>query len=527
MTDVNQQSYELYVEPSWWALPRRSFRATQRIPSRGTFCRLSPTRSTSGLEGGLGPSLFRLCTIGSAAWRQMLRSPCQAGIVGPPGCHRTTKPAEKPELGPEWRAQPKKEAEKARREMPGRRRCPEGPRGQWTIDGAPGMEAVMATERRARAEKRGTVWGIPLFFNRGFQKESGMRPRSPGLLLSLLFSSLTAAPWFGSETGAAEQDFGGDPHTGSPSASDGGRQEWPDRGTDSPRIIGGYVMAPHSSKYLVSLKRKSGFHFCGGALVSRSWVLTAAHCKTGMNQMLIVAGEYSLSTFEGTEQIFRPARMVVHPDYSASSKNADIMLIKLSRPVNYSPFISIVPVPRQGAKVRAGRFCQVSGWGYTTPVGGRTSDTLRSVHLPLVSTCKCNSSASYAGYITKNMICAGFGRGGKDACQVEKVLGWCQKAATPSKDCWPEPFLRRGRGGRRIPWRVCGLLTNFLTPLSLSLSLSLSHPPKGDSGGPLVCKGRVFGIVSWGHSCASPGYPGIYTAVANFQKWIYKTIFQG
>lgn len=90
---------------------------------------------------------------------------------------------------------------------------------------------------------------------------------------------------------------------------------------------------------------------------------------------------------------------------------------QLSRPVAYSPFVSIVPVPRQGTKVRAGHFCQVSGWGYTTPIGGRTSDILHSIHLPLVSTYKCNSSTSYAGYITKNMICAGFGRGGKDACQ--------------------------------------------------------------------------------------------------------------
>uniref|UniRef100_A0A8D0BNU7 Peptidase S1 domain-containing protein n=1 Tax=Salvator merianae TaxID=96440 RepID=A0A8D0BNU7_SALMN len=186
-------------------------------------------------------------------------------------------------------------------------------------------------------------------------------------------------------------------------------------GDDTQRIIGGYIVTPHSSKYLVSLKRNTGYHFCGGALISRNWVLTAAHCKTG--------------------------------------------------PVAYTPFVSIVPLPQQGATVRDGRLCQVSGWGHTAPMGGRTSDTLRSVQLPVISAWKCNSSFSYAGYITKNMICAGFPAGGKDACQ-------------------------------------------------------------GDSGGPLVCEGRVFGVVSWGHSCASPRYPGVYTAVANFQKWIYKTIFK-
>ncbi|KAJ6656826.1 hypothetical protein lerEdw1_003157 [Lerista edwardsae] len=232
--------------------------------------------------------------------------------------------------------------------------------------------------------------------------------------------------------------------------------------SDPQRIIGGHIVAPKTSKYLVSLKRNTGYHFCGGGPGQPE---LGPDRSTLQNWMLIVAGEYSLSTFEGTEQVFRPARMVVHPDYSAASKNADIMLIKLNRPVAYSGFVSIVPLPKQGATVRDGRFCQVSGWGYTTPIGGRTSDTLRSVHLPIISTWKCNSSASYSGYITKNMLCAGFSAGGKDACQ-------------------------------------------------------------GDSGGPLVCEGRVFGIVSWGHSCASPRYPGVYTAVANFQKWIYKTIFK-
>ncbi|XP_030041930.1 trypsin-3 [Microcaecilia unicolor] len=179
--------------------------------------------------------------------------------------------------------------------------------------------------------------------------------------------------------------------------------------------------------------------------------------------MIIVAGEHSLSMFEGTEQLFRPIKMVTHPDYSSVSRNADIMLIKLNRPALYNAFVSVVPLPKQGAAMNEGRFCQVFGWGYTSTLGGKTSDTLRSVKLPIVSKWKCNGTAAYAGHITNNMICAGFSVGGKDACQ-------------------------------------------------------------GDSGGPLVCDGRLFGIVSWGNSCASPRYPGVYTAVSSFRKWIYKTI---
>lgn len=65
----------------------------------------------------------------------------------------------------------------------------------------------------------------------------------------------------------------------------------------------------------------------------------------------------------------------------------------------------------------------------------------------------------YWGMVTSNMICAGSRMGGKDSCQ-------------------------------------------------------------GDSGGPLICNGNFEGIVSWGISCAHPYFPGVYTKVRNYVKWI-------
>ncbi|CAB1424023.1 unnamed protein product [Pleuronectes platessa] len=47
---------------------------------------------------------------------------------------------------------------------------------------------------------------------------------------------------------------------------------------------------------------------------------------------------------------------------------------------------------------------------------------------------------------------------------------------------------------------------------------------QGDSGGPLICDGKFTGIVSWGISCAIAYYPGVYTKVGNYVKWIENTI---
>ncbi|XP_062317559.1 trypsin-like [Osmerus eperlanus] len=230
------------------------------------------------------------------------------------------------------------------------------------------------------------------------------------------------------------------------------------------RVVGGYSPAPHSLRYMVSLQSSQGQHFCGGSLVHKYWVLTAAHCDIGPEHMMVVAADHTLGSYQGVEQYSKPHTLIPHPLYNRSTNNADIMLIKLRVPMVLNSFVSLAPLPRQDSGVAAGRVCRVSGWGYTSPEGGHTPPTLRTVKLPIVSTATCNGSESFNGSITANMICAGSNSGGRDAC-------------------------------------------------------------KGDSGGPLVCEGRVYGVVSWGNGCGDARFPGVYTAVSKFRHWIDRTIY--
>ena len=51
----------------------------------------------------------------------------------------------------------------------------------------------------------------------------------------------------------------------------------------------------------------------------------------------------------------------------------------------------------------------------------------------------------------------------------------------------------------------------------------------GDSGGPLVlCSQRcvLVGVASWGVGCADPEYPGVYTRLASFARWVRNAVRQ-
>lgn len=96
------------------------------------------------------------------------------------------------------------------------------------------------------------------------------------------------------------------------------------------RIISGQNALANSWPWMAQINYLRNHH-CGGSLVSPQWIMTAAHCvdfaKNPSNHpdFQITLGEHRRSTTEGPEQVFKVAKIVVHPQYDKpSAVNNDI-----------------------------------------------------------------------------------------------------------------------------------------------------------------------------------------------------------
>ena len=71
----------------------------------------------------------------------------------------------------------------------------------------------------------------------------------------------------------------------------------------APRIVGGQEVSPAGKySFIASIQDTTGFHFCGGSIIARRFILTAAHCLVGESPsgVRVVVGRHKLSSTSGT-----------------------------------------------------------------------------------------------------------------------------------------------------------------------------------------------------------------------------------
>ncbi|XP_011205096.2 chymotrypsin-2-like isoform X6 [Bactrocera dorsalis] len=126
------------------------------------------------------------------------------------------------------------------------------------------------------------------------------------------------------------------------------------------RIYGGQNAAEGQFPYQVLVTRADDGYItvCGGAIISRNYVLTAAHCVNGYSpwDYSIRAGTVEFNS-GGVE--IQVADVKIHPQYSDS--NYDIALLRLSSPLSFND--KIKPVSLACTDFPDGTPVIITGWG--------------------------------------------------------------------------------------------------------------------------------------------------------------------
>merc|ERR1712012_606014 len=179
------------------------------------------------------------------------------------------------------------------------------------------------------------------------------------------------------------------------------------------RIVGGFEAEPNQWPWQVALFIDNAW-FCGGALISENYVLTAAHCADGATYFDIMAGAHNVR--ESSE----PHRVEItsfngwtHPNWDPNTLSNDIALIELPSPITFDDYIEPSCQPSSGDTADVAELVTATGWGKPSDNAGGISPVLRMVEdLPIISNSECN--AIY-GIVGAGVVCIDT-TGGKGTC---------------------------------------------------------------------------------------------------------------
>jgi len=253
--------------------------------------------------------------------------------------------------------------------------------------------------------------------------------------------------------------------SGEATPQDAATDEQPPYASVTPRIVGGTAVPNGKYGFMVLIElRRNGkaFRYCGGSLIDRDSVLTAAHCfeppvpTTAFLTVGVTDLRQQLNQGQIRRVVFKDSYR--HPRYKPQRNHSyDVAVLKFDRAVTGIQPIKVATANQNNLET-PGRKLTVAGWGVTREGGKGPLNRMREVSIPVVSDSRAKRAYAPLSqgdtYFPSLMVAAG--EGGKDTCQ-------------------------------------------------------------GDSGGPLFDSGSrtEVGITSTGVGCGRARYPGQYTEVNN------------
>jgi len=190
----------------------------------------------------------------------------------------------------------------------------------------------------------------------------------------------------------------------------------------SPRIVGGTAVPNGKYPFTAALldKRRAGDAFdelfCGGTLIDKDSVLTAAHCLVNPrpDKLQVVVGRTALNQSGG--QIRSVSHRFIHPRYNGNGYDAAIL--KLRRPVKGIKPIKLATA-KQNDLEKPGHLLTSAGWGVVKQRPGPFDIRPFRMHatsVPVVSDSRAKRAYQSQGlkYLPSLQVAAG--KKGEGAC---------------------------------------------------------------------------------------------------------------